>query len=33
MHALENDIQPAFGANLEDLNDYLLYGIIPWSPG
>ena len=33
MHSLEHDVQPAFGANIEDLNDYLLYGIIPWNPG
>ncbi|XP_063677182.1 vesicle-fusing ATPase-like [Bolinopsis microptera] len=33
MHSLEHDVQPAFGSNLDDLNDYLLYGIIPWSPG
>ena len=33
LHSLEHDVQPAFGANIEDLNDYLLYGIIPWSPG
>lgn len=33
MHALEHDIQPAFGADLENLNDYLLYGIKPWSSG
>ena len=33
MHSLEHDVQPAFGANIEDLNDYLLYGVIPWSPG
>ncbi|KAG5884302.1 Vesicle-fusing ATPase 1 [Gonioctena quinquepunctata] len=32
MHALENDIKPAFGTALEVINQFLARGIINWGP-
>ena len=33
MHALEYDCHAAFGAEIENLNDYLLYDCIVWGSG